>query len=229
MMQLKSIEHQQEDDKLKEALAILISSTHSKKRSLPLTEIAKWLDVAVVKLGSYSAVADRIGLSPHMLRQFSHVQRLAKSVQKLFQSRCLDSIDAVTHLALLPVQEQQVIAETFASGDIDTSDIRAVVQLRQREESEPIDRLLKRVRESKTKQEYVAEFVVRDGRDYAYLMDAFRAYIPESEIIRLEIKGAIGRLIVTRKGKQALARAARILGVPFKRVIPTILQGQDKA
>ena len=227
MTQLKSIRGEQEDRELKEALAILISSTHSKKRPLPLTEIAKWLDVAVVKLGSYSAVADRIGLSPQMLRQFSHISRLTKSVQKLFQSRCLDSIDAVTHLAMLPGQEQEVMAEALASGDIDTSDIRAVVQLRREGDSGPIDVLLKRVRESKTKQEYVAEFVVRGGRDSTSITDAFSAYIPESEIMRLELQGAVGRLVVTQKGKQALARVARTLGVPFKRVIPTILQGQE--
>lgn len=229
MTRLKPIKNEQEDDELKEALAVLISSTHSKKRPLPLTDIAKWLKVAVVKLGSYSAVADRIGLSSQMLRQFSHVPRLAKSVQKLFQTRRLDSVDAVTHLAMLPVQEQQIVAEALASGDIDTSDIRAVVQLRRGGESGPIDRLLKRVKESKTKQEYVAEFVVRDGRDYTSMMDAFKVYIPENEIIRLELKGSVGRLVVTQKGKQALAKAARTLGIPLKRVIPTILQGQDRA
>ena len=227
MTHLKSIRVEQEDDELKEALAVLISSTHSKNRPLPLTEIAKWLDAAVSKLGSYSAVADRIGLSPQMLRQFSYISRLSRSVQKLFQSRRLDSIDAVTHLAMLPVQEQEVMAEALASGDIDTSDIRAVVQLRREGDSGPIDVLLKRVRESKTKQEYVAEFVVRGSRDYTSITDAFGAYIPESEIMRLELKGAVGRLVVTQKGKHALARAARTLGVPFKRVIPTILQGQN--
>ncbi len=227
MIGLNSTKAAQEDHEIQEALAVLISSTHSKKRPLPLTEIAKWLNVAVGKLGSYSAVADRIGLSPQMLRQFSHVPRLAKSVQQLFHSRQLDSIDAATHLAMLPLQEQQVMAEAFASGDIDTSDIRAVVQLRRSGESEPISRLLKRVRESKTQQEYVAEFIVRGEQGYAKIMDAFRMYIPENEIIRLELKGAVGRLVVTRKGKQALARAARTLGVSLKRVIPTILQGQD--
>jgi len=229
MTQLKSIRDEQEDGELKEALAILILSTHSKKRPLPLTEIAKWLNVAVSKLGSYSAVADRIGLSPQMLRQFSHTSRLTKSVQKLFQSRCLDSIDAVTHLAMLPEQEQEVIAAALASGGIDTSDIRAVVQLRRSRESEPIDRLLKQIKESKTKQEYVAEFVVHDGRDYTSIMNAFRVYIPENEIIKLEFRGAVGRLVMTQKGKQALAKVARTLGVPLKRVIPTILQGQDRA
>jgi hypothetical protein len=208
MTRRKSIRDAQEDDELKEALAVLIASTHSKERPLPLTEVAKWLEVAVGKLGSYSAVADRIGLSPQMLRQFSHVPRLAKSVQKLFQTRQLDSVDTATHLAVLPVQEQQVMAEAFASGDIDTSDIQAVAQLRRDGESEPIDKLLKHVRESKTKHEYVAEFLVRGDRDSPRIMDAVSPYLPGSEIIRLELKGDVGRLAVTEKSKQALAGIA---------------------
>ena len=36
-----------DDEQLKEALAVLISSTRSKRRPLPMTEIARWLEVAV--------------------------------------------------------------------------------------------------------------------------------------------------------------------------------------
>ena len=39
-------------------------------------------------------------------------------------------------------------------------------------------------------------------------MDAFREYVPESEIIRLELKGAVEPLAVTQKSQQALAGIA---------------------
>lgn len=64
MTRRKSIRNVPKDNELKEALAVLLASTDSKTRTLPLTEVAKWLEVAVGKLGSYSAVAGRIGLSP---------------------------------------------------------------------------------------------------------------------------------------------------------------------
>lgn len=213
----------QENGELKEALAVLISSTRSKRRPLPLTEIAKWLQVAVAKLGSYSAVADRIGLSAKMLRQFSSVERLAAPVQKLFQDRQLDSVDAATHLAMLPVADQTAIANALAVGQADTSDVRAVIQLRQGGQSGPISRLLHRVRESKSKQEHVAEFVVRGDATKATLLRTFQKHIPAHEIVRLEVKGALGRLVLTDRGKQALSKAARTAGVSLRNVIPSLL------
>jgi hypothetical protein len=212
-----------ENGELQEALAILISSTRSKRRPLPLTEIAHWLKLAVAKLGSYSAVADRIGLSSKMLRQFSSVDRLAVPVQKLFQGRQLDSVDAATHLAMLSIADQKTLAKALALGKVDTSDVRAVIQLRQAGQSGPISRLLHRVRESKSKQEYVAEFVVRGDATRATLLRTFQNYIPSREILRLEIEGAVGRLVLTSRGKQALSKAARKAGVSMRNVIPTLL------
>ena len=63
-------------------------------------------------------------------------------------------------------------------------------------------------RESKTKQKYVAEFVTDGDRDSTLVMDAFSEYVPESEIIRLELKGAVEPLAVTQKSQQALAGIA---------------------
>jgi hypothetical protein len=212
------------DEELREALAVLISSTRSKKRPLPLTDIAEWLQVALGKLGSYSAVADRIGLSSKMLRQFSYVKRLSAPVQELFQNRKLDSVDAAAHLAMLPLNEQYVIAKALAENDIDTSDIRAVIQLRKAGLPGRISSLLKRVKETRSKQEYVAQFVVRGTQKHASILKAFKKHIPASSIIRLELTGSLGRLVLTERGKQALEKAARFYGVPLKRVIPIILQ-----
>ena len=229
MTKRKRSQHTQDDDELKEALAVLISCTRSKKRPLPLTEIAKWLKLAVAKLGSYAAVADRLGLSAKMLRQFSYVERLAKPVQELFQKRELDSVDAATHLAMLPVADQKVIARALALGKADTGDIRAVIQSRQSGQSGRISHVLNRVRQSKSTQEYVAEFVIRGAPTRAALLRAFKRYVPAREILRLEISGALGRLILTHKGKQALAKTARDLGVSLRNVISSILQGSNPA
>ncbi|MGB8413935.1 MAG: hypothetical protein WCE23_14025 [Candidatus Binatus sp.] len=214
---------QPEDGQLKESLAVLISSTHSRIRPLPLTEIAKWLKLAVAKLGSYSAVAERIGLSPQMLRQFSNIERLSGPVQKLFQTKQLDSVDAATHLAMLPAGEQEVVARALASRKIDTNDIRAVIQLRQRGQRGPINSLLKRVSDSKAKQEYVAEFIVRGVISRTSIKRAFKRYIPDKEILGLELNGALGRLVLSKRGNEALARAARAMHVPLKNVISSIL------
>jgi cell division protein ZapA (FtsZ GTPase activity inhibitor) len=212
------------DEQLKNALAILLSNTFSNKRPLPLTEIAKWLNVAVKKLGSYSAVADRLGLSEKMLRQFSYVGRLAPKARELVETRKLDSVDAVTHLGMLPPKQQEVVADALTTGEIETSDIRAVVQLQRSHYSDSIKEILKRVKDNKTKREYVAEFVVRGSRSPERILRKFQKYISPQEIIRVDIDGAFGKLVLTQSGKKELFSAAHTLGTSINQVIPIMLE-----
>ena len=214
-----------QDDELDQALAILISNTRSTKRPLPLTEVAHWLDVAVKKLGSYSAVADRLGLSTKMLRQFSYVRRLTPRVQRLVAARKVDSVDAITHLAMLSAKHQQAVADAIAHGLMDISDIRSIVQLHRANYSDSIEAILKRVQKSKTQREYVAEFVVRGSRNRGEILKAFQKFISPKEIARLELNGALGRLVLTETGKKELFRVARDLGTSISQVIPRILEG----
>lgn len=211
------------DSQLEEALAVLISCTHRKTRPLSLTEIAKWLDIAVEKMGSIKAVADRISVSAKMLAQFSHVKKLSRDVQTLFEKRKLDSVDSTTQLATLPEHEQKIVANALASRNIDTIDLRAVVELRRGGDSRSITSLLRRVSESKSKKEYVAEFVIRGNPSVAHIRQKFTRYIPASEILTLERKGAFGQLVLTREGKNALAHTAKKLQTPLKHIIPAIL------
>lgn len=63
-------------------------------------------------------------------------------------------------------------------------------------------------RESESKQEHVDKFITSGDRDSALVMDAFSEYGPESEIIQLELKGAVEPLPVTQKSQQPLAGIA---------------------
>ena len=208
---------------INEALAILISSTKSKKRPISLIEISKWLELAITTLDGYKEVANRIGLSEKMLRQFSLVTRLQPQAQQLFKSRALDSVDAVAHLISLSGKEQILVANMLADKNMDTKDLRAVVQYRKRNPSISIENIVDRVMDSKTKKHYVAEFIIREGNNYNKLMNKFKQHIPSDEIVRLDIEGAIGRLVLTKNGKQELQRIARNHKVCFKDVIATIL------
>jgi len=204
-------------------LAVLINSTRSKKRRLALTEVAKSLAIATGRLGSYQTVAERIGLSSKMLRQFSYVDRLSKAVRRLFEQRKLNSVDAAAHLAMLPLEEQDIAARELVSGGIDTIDLRAVTQLRRHQKGISIAEVLERVKASKTKQEYVAEFVVRGERDRRKLLETFEKHIPSREIVRLVLNGAFGRLVLTASGKRQLFNIAKRLGCTAKNVIPHLL------
>jgi hypothetical protein len=225
MTRSKSIQSQ-DSALLTRALAAIISNTRSKSRALSLTAVCKWLDVAVARLGSIAAVADRVSISPKMLGQFHSVGRLTQSVRELFSSRLIDSVDAATHLAMLSPKEQEAVARALVADQIDTTDVRAVVQLRKAGSTAGIRPLLSRVRKSKTKQEYVAEFVIRGTRTRDELLHAFHKYVHADDILRLEIDGSLGRLVLSKRGKDALLRAGRTLGIPAQHTIPTLLGSQ---
>jgi hypothetical protein len=206
-----------------DALAILISSTKTKKRPVSLVDISKWLVVAVNKLGGYKEVADRLGLSTKMLRQFALVTHLQPEVQQLFKSRALDSIDAVVHLLLLSNKEQVIVANVLVDKKIDTKDLRAIVQVRKGNSKVPINKIIDEIIKTKTRKNYVVEFIIREGDSYTRLMKKFKRYISPNEIIRLDIEGSLGRLILTKNGKQELYRIAKNLNTRFQNVMPAIL------
>src|SRR5437868_3283431 len=192
---------------------------------MSLTAIAESLATARSLLGSYEAVAERIGLSAKMLRQFSSIERLGKRVQKLFQERKIESVDAAAHLAMLSVKEQELAARDLISGKIDTIDLRAIVQLRSQDFETDLGEIVDRVVASKSQQEYIAEFIIRGERDYHSILRKCEQYIAKENIIRLEIVGAIGRLVLDKFGKRQLFEVAKRHGCTAKSVIPRVIMG----
>jgi hypothetical protein len=216
------------DEKLNDSLALLIASTHSKTRPKSLVEIARHFEIAKNGLGGYRQVSERIGLSMTMVRQFASVLKLSPAVQELFERRTLDSVDAAVHLSLLPADEQLPIAQALASSSIDTADVRGIVQLRRAGNTSDISTLSKRVTDSKTKREYVAQFIIRGSQDLTRIRNLFSKYIAPEEIVSLGLDGALGTLVLTPKGKRSLTLAARQKKVSLKRIIPTLMQEEGE-
>jgi len=176
-------------------LADLIANTLRRKRTVSLVEISSQLRAAADLLGGVPQVATRIGISPKMLRQFQSVERLDPSVRERFQSRELDSVDAAVHLAMLPSSDQRILADALARSESDTKDLRAVLELRKHAPAAPVEQLLRKVQRSKTTREYVAEFVIRGRLEPREVKAAFTQYIPAQHLLRIEISGALGRLV----------------------------------
>jgi hypothetical protein len=221
---MKESDNISDDPQLDATLALLIVSTHSKKRPTSLMKIAQEFEVAKQRLGSYKKVGDRIGLSITMVRQFASLLKLVPSVQELFVERKLDSIDAAVHLSLLPAKDQLPVAEALAASEIDTADVRGIVQLRRAGAVGDIGALTRKVSDSKTKQEYVAQFVVRGSQDPERVRQLFAKYIGKEDIIRLHLDGALGTLVLSPRGKRSLTHLARSKKVPLRKIIPTIMQ-----
>lgn len=210
-----------------EALAALIASTRRVRRRLSLLEVADWLEVARQGLGSLRAVAERIGLSEEMVRQFATVQDLSPRVKKLVAERKIDSVDIAHRLSKLARSEQHVVARARVAGELNSDDVRAVVALRRSAPRLDIQRVIQRVKKSRNIREYLAYFPVPGGaRNVRSLRARFGRVVGSENIRSLSIEGALGTLAVNSQGKRRLAEAAKREGLTKRKLIHQIVSAE---
>jgi len=214
----------EQDPLLDEALAALIAGTFNKKRPSSLVDMLAWLEIAETRLGSLKAVADRVGISTKMLSQFKSVAKLSSKVKALFASRKIDSVDAAVHISSLPVPDQVVVANKLSHSEIDTSDVRAILQVRKHNLKMPISTVVECIQKTKTKKHYVVEFAIRGEKTKAELESLLKQSFNSSDIVALEIQGSLGRLILTQSGKRQLGALAKEHSIPIKNVISRLLK-----
>lgn len=212
---------------LQKALAALIRNTRTTRRPLPLTEIAHWLDIAVQRLGSINEVAERIGLSANMLRQFQYVQKLSPSVRALFAERKIDSVDAAVHLSLFGEQDQIVVAEELTNDQLDSADVRAIAELRKELPDVNIDEIIERITTTKNVKQYVVEFVVHSKKTTLELLrERFSQIIGSKNIVSITVKGSIGSVKMSAKGRDLLQKAANSKGITKAGIVTLIAKGR---
>jgi len=110
------------------ALSILFSNTKRKKRSADLLTIARSCDYLARLYGSQQAVADKIGISAEMIREFLTALKLPMEVQKSVSERKIDRVDVVREISALGDPEKQ-IAAAEALIHTPSKDIRDIKRL----------------------------------------------------------------------------------------------------
>jgi len=112
------------------ALSILFANTKRKKRNMDLLTIAKSCDYLVKSYGSQRAVAEKVGLSSEMIREFLVVLKLPKQIQDLVSDRKIDSIDIVREISALKDPYRQIAAaEAFINSlSKDVRDIKRLMK-----------------------------------------------------------------------------------------------------
>jgi len=209
--------------KLDEALAVLIASTRRVRRKLSLLQIAEWLEVARRELGGLQAVAERIGLSEEMLRQFGSVRNLSPGVKKLVAQRRIDSVDVAHRLTKLAVGEQLPVARALVRGQLNSDDVRAIVSLRRSAPTLSLQRIIQRVKDSENIREYLAYFAVPpDARDKGLLRARLGAVVGDRNIRSLTIRGALGTVALSAEGRGRLAQAAKDSGLTKRALVNQI-------
>lgn len=220
------LESQPSKKQIQKSLAVLIKNTRTTRRYLSLVEIADWLNVAIKGLGSIKEVADRIDLSPKMLKQFTYINKLIPEVQEMFANRKIDSVDIAVHLSMLNRQEQLLVAEEVAAKQLNSADVRAIRELRNDASDLGIREVIERVKSSRNVKHYIAEFVVRSKKlRESELRKRFSRIIESENIIKLTKDGPIARITMNEKGKQLLQQYSNRHGFTKAESVSMIVRG----
>lgn len=209
------------------AIAALIKNTKTTKRHISLIEMAEWLDLAVKDLGSINSVAETISLSPNMLRQFLYVRKLSKDVQALFANRKIDSVDAAVHLSMLKKQDQKIVGLAMAEGNLTSAELRAICEFRKGTPDIHMNIIIEKVKSTQNIKQHIAEFVVRSKKIHEQMLKKrFAKIIELQNIVSLSLKGSIGRIVMSSKGKDLLQKFAKMKGLTKVKAISSIVHGE---
>ena len=111
------------------ALSILFGNTLVKKRDVDLLTLSKNCDYLVKKYGnSRKNVAEKIGVSPEMVRTFLLAKEMPIEIQKLIAERKIDSLDIIKQISEIKNSEDQIIIAN-AILNLPSKDIRDVIRL----------------------------------------------------------------------------------------------------
>jgi len=112
------------------ALAIVFANTKRKKRPDDLLTVANAFDYLVRLYGSQKVVAEKVGLSTEMVREFLTTLKLPEEIQKLVSDRRIDSIDIIREISSLKEPSKQIAAtEAFINSlSKDVRDIKRLVK-----------------------------------------------------------------------------------------------------
>lgn len=214
------------EKEIQKALGVLIKNTRTTKRYISLVEIADWIDIAVKGLGNLREVAERIGISLKMIKQFTYIKKLIIDVQDIFAKREIDSVDIAVHLSMLNKDEQLLVAKEVAANQLDSADVRAVRELRKDAPDLNIEHIIAKVKSSRDIKHYIAEFVIRSKKiDEQQLIKYFSKVINSVNIVNLTKKGAIGRITMNSTGRQLLQEYSNKHGLTKAQAVSLIAKG----
>ena len=112
------------------ALALVFANTRRRpeKRAADLVTVAEGIRYLVELYGSRKAVADKVGLSSEMIREFLAVLELPEPVRELVSRRDIDRLDVALEIYMLRDRDKQVTAAKTVA-DLPSKDVRDIRRL----------------------------------------------------------------------------------------------------
>ena len=110
------------------ALAIVFANTKRKRRTADLVTVAEAFEALLNIHESQKRVAQQVGLSSEMVREFRSILRLPRDVQGLIRARKIDDLETAYRISMLGSADRQREAARAALG-LATKDVRDIERL----------------------------------------------------------------------------------------------------
>ncbi|NQU88225.1 MAG: hypothetical protein HQ541_20955 [Mariniphaga sp.] len=155
-------------------------------------------------------VADVISVSTNMLNRFLSVKKLNPEVQKLFYTREIDNINLAYYIKNLNFSDQLILAKKYASGEMNSQDIRVLMPLRKINPDSNIIDLCEKVMKSKNIKIYIAQFeVLAYPTSKDTLTIKFEKLIGKKNLYSISLDNNTCTLKVTKTGEKQLREIAK--------------------
>jgi len=164
------------------ALAIIFANTKRKNRNVDLLTMAKCFEHLVKLYGSQKDVANKVGLSTEMIREFLIVLKLPIKIQKLVSERKIDSIDVVREISIIKYPLKQIIAAHAFINSL-SKDVRDIKRLVKNGEL-PIEDAKKIVLDEKPKGLHIFIMDFDDETYQAIIKEAKTLKIKSAELVK---------------------------------------------
>ncbi|MFC1618759.1 hypothetical protein ACFL45_02330 [Candidatus Neomarinimicrobiota bacterium] len=110
------------------ALSILFANTKRKRRTADLIRIAEACEFLIKLYGSQKAVAQKVGVSPEIIREFKKLLALPPEVKDMVRGKKIDSLDIAYRISMLKNKKEQIeLAQQVA--ELHSKDVRDIKRL----------------------------------------------------------------------------------------------------
>jgi hypothetical protein len=164
------------------AFAIIFANTKRKNRNVDLLTIAKCFEHLVKLYGSQKAVANKVGLSIEMIREFLIVLKLPIKIQKLVSERRIDSIDVVREISIIKYPSKQIKAAHAFINSL-SKDVRDIKRLVKKSKL-PIEDAKKIILDAKPKGLHIFIMDFNDETYQAIIKEAKALKIKPAELVK---------------------------------------------
>lgn len=131
-----------------EALAILLKNLKKRKKISDPLRIAEACRYLSNLYGSYSEVADRVGVSSEIIREFVHISKLSENVKKLIQQGLIQGVDIPYRISRIEDKDRQFEIAKAVIG-LKSHIVREIVEYARRHEEKSAEECKEEVLKSK--------------------------------------------------------------------------------